>query len=547
MTPVVNFRLKGLATAATFAGIIALAAACGVEGDGPAAPGDGTATPVPVSPGLPPATPTPTPSPNHIATVKRPAQIESVSLNALVSDVNQWVLRVEYGLPGGCAKPGGYVIKESFPHQVDVFVELPADPNIACTKEYRIGTYEIPLGGGYEACKEYSTLINGAPFRLQAISPVARCAAPSPGTGQGIISGYDALFYTLQSFGVQVERGEQPKEGFFEFAPRVLKVNGQTVDVYEFATVKEAEDAATRVSADGTTYTRRDGVVQSVQWVAPVRFHLIANTITVYVGGDQNVVEALRNGAGRQFAGDASALAPYSYDHLLSALELAGFMVSPSASASKPLFGSAGRVLMAGGAEVHVFAFDSEAAARKAQERVTLDGAVIGQADGTVVRYDWEDYPHFFRRSNLIAFYVGRDVKLLTALQASLGPQFAGIPSDGVLKPVETPAPAQERVVVDAPIESVEVLFLKSNPVRHVARVVSGLPSGCAKFDGYAIERSGRVIKVNVTNTMPASPYLACTAIYGMVTTDIDLGGGLEQGAEYTLYVNTTEMKFTAQ
>ena len=38
----------------------------------------------------------------------------------------------------------------------------------------------------------------------------------------------------------------------------------------------------------------------------------------------------------------------------------------------------------------------------------------------------WMAAPHFFRRSRVIALYLGNDPKVLSALQQVLGSQFAG-------------------------------------------------------------------------------------------------------------------------
>lgn len=106
----------------------------------------------------------------------------------------------------------------------------------------------------------------------------------------------------------------------------------------------------------------------------------------------------------------------------------------------------------------------------------------------------------------------------------------------------------ERRVVVEAPIEEIEVLFLESFPVQHRLRVVSGLPSGCAAFDGIEVVRDGTMFTVTVTNTMPAPDQdIACTMIYGYHESTVDLGNDLESGIEYTVYVNDKVTTFVAQ
>ena len=106
----------------------------------------------------------------------------------------------------------------------------------------------------------------------------------------------------------------------------------------------------------------------------------------------------------------------------------------------------------------------------------------------------------------------------------------------------------ERRVVVEAPIEEVEVLFLESFPVQHRLRVVSGLPSGCAAFDDIEVVRDGTTFTVTVTNTMPAPDQdIACTMIYGYHESTVDLGNDLESGTEYTVHVNDQVTTFVAQ
>lgn len=105
-----------------------------------------------------------------------------------------------------------------------------------------------------------------------------------------------------------------------------------------------------------------------------------------------------------------------------------------------------------------------------------------------------------------------------------------------------------EQVAELAPIEEVEVLFLESFPVQHRLRVVSGLPSGCARFDRIEVERAGTTFEVTVWNLVPAPDQeIACTMIYGFKESSVDLGSDLEAGTEYTVHVNDRTVTFVAR
>jgi hypothetical protein len=114
--------------------------------------------------------------------------------------------------------------------------------------------------------------------------------------------------------------------------------------------------------------------------------------------------------------------------------------------------------------------------------------------------------------------------------------------------PVPSPQPldpSQQRVL--APIESVDVRIAESFPPQYFAAVTSGLPSGCARFDHYTVDRSGDTVTITLWNRMPADPRMACTMIYGYIEHNIALGSDFQSGRTYTLKVNDVTKTFTAQ
>lgn len=107
---------------------------------------------------------------------------------------------------------------------------------------------------------------------------------------------------------------------------------------------------------------------------------------------------------------------------------------------------------------------------------------------------------------------------------------------------------SSDRVVVESPIEELDVLMRESSPVQYAAVITSGLPSGCAEFDKAVITgRDGTTITIRVTHTMPADENTACTMIYGYHESVVELGTDFVSGTQYTLKVNDEETTFTAQ
>ncbi len=111
------------------------------------------------------------------------------------------------------------------------------------------------------------------------------------------------------------------------------------------------------------------------------------------------------------------------------------------------------------------------------------------------------------------------------------------------------PPPLFPTVEALAPIESVELLILESFPPQYNLLITSGLPSGCAEFSRYDVQRvDDTTIAVQIWNLVPAPDSLiACTAIYGLVDTTISLGSDFVSGVTYTVTVNDFETTFDAQ
>jgi hypothetical protein len=102
---------------------------------------------------------------------------------------------------------------------------------------------------------------------------------------------------------------------------------------------------------------------------------------------------------------------------------------------------------------------------------------------------------------------------------------------------------------VRAPIESVKINIAESFPPQYFVAIMSGLPSGCAKFNDYEVSRDGNTVSIEVTNLQPAEgQMIACTAIYGYHDSNINLGTDFVGGERYTVKVNDSVTEtFVAQ
>lgn len=114
----------------------------------------------------------------------------------------------------------------------------------------------------------------------------------------------------------------------------------------------------------------------------------------------------------------------------------------------------------------------------------------------------------------------------------------------------ETTFPKDElaMVTVPAPIENATVVVPEAGG-DYMLEVTSGLPSGCARFDGYEVEQVGKEFVATVTNVVPdPSEPIACTAIYGYHDEKITLDGEIVSGETYDVTVNRESAdSFTAK
>ena len=145
------------------------------------------------------------------------------------------------------------------------------------------------------------------------------------------------------------------------FAPQgqVLTVNGEDIQAFEFGSAEEADAAAGGVSATGSSIvtTMADGTQKAsmVTWVVPPHFYKAGKLIVLYVGCDGDVIDALQEAMGPQFAGGAGVsqcpdqVPPTTpivshggpvkdYVSLVDNLRAAGATLDPAGTVSQPFF-----------------------------------------------------------------------------------------------------------------------------------------------------------------------------------------------------------------
>ena len=105
-----------------------------------------------------------------------------------------------------------------------------------------------------------------------------------------------------------------------------------------------------------------------------------------------------------------------------------------------------------------------------------------------------------------------------------------------------------DRMVVEAPIQDLNLITSADIPTQYSVAITSGLPNGCAEFhDGRITGNTGTLITVEITNTVPKDPNVVCSEVYGTHQSLLNLGSSFTPGTLYTVRVNTGEVRFTPE
>lgn len=119
-----------------------------------------------------------------------------------------------------------------------------------------------------------------------------------PTSHGGPVKDYVSLVDHLRSAGATVVPTGSVTQPFFSVPGLVITVNGEQVQIYEYANDDGANTDAARISPDGGTIGN-----SMVDWVASPHFYKVGQLIVLYVGTNKAVTHVLEMTLGPQFAG----------------------------------------------------------------------------------------------------------------------------------------------------------------------------------------------------------------------------------------------------
>ena len=128
----------------------------------------------------------------------------------------------------------------------------------------------------------------------------AACSVNQSGSSAPVekVMTHDQLLAALQSVGIDAVPAGDITQPFFEPVGKIIKVNDQEIQVFEFSTAGDAEIAAGTISPEGSSIG-----TSMVAWIAPPHFYRAGNIIVLYLGNEGNLVKGLEDMLGGQIAG----------------------------------------------------------------------------------------------------------------------------------------------------------------------------------------------------------------------------------------------------
>jgi len=131
---------------------------------------------------------------------------------------------------------------------------------------------------------------------LAACAPVlTRSEQPC---GRSAVADHGALIGALRAAGAKVVQEQMLRQPFFDVEARILEVDGEGVQVFEYGDAATTAAQAARVSSDGSQI----GTSKPL-WVGPPHFYRKGRLLVLYVGEDTRTLERLACLLGPPFAG----------------------------------------------------------------------------------------------------------------------------------------------------------------------------------------------------------------------------------------------------
>lgn len=142
------------------------------------------------------------------------------------------------------------------------------------------------------------TTVGINPQSNQATEKEATSPSTPPVSHGGPVQDYVSLIDNLRKQGATVNLAGDVTQPFFTATGKVISVNGEEVQIFEYADTAAAKAEATKISPDGSTIG-----TSMASWRSNPHFFQKERLIGLYVGTNAGVNQLLTNALGPQVAG----------------------------------------------------------------------------------------------------------------------------------------------------------------------------------------------------------------------------------------------------
>lgn len=111
------------------------------------------------------------------------------------------------------------------------------------------------------------------------------------------ITNLSGFVEALRDQGAVVEETGEVEQPFLSVKGKSIAVNGQSLQIYEYAGAAEVEIDAAGIGPDGSPPT------MMISWIDAPHFYHSGSLIVLYVGSDSETLQTLEDILGHQFAG----------------------------------------------------------------------------------------------------------------------------------------------------------------------------------------------------------------------------------------------------
>jgi len=114
----------------------------------------------------------------------------------------------------------------------------------------------------------------------------------------GAVTDLVSLVDNLRALGASVEPADDIEQVFFSVIGHIIRVNGEDVQVFEYADRAAANSAAALIAPDAGSIG-----TSMISWVATPHVYKSGRLIVLYIGDNRDITALLQNVLGPQFAG----------------------------------------------------------------------------------------------------------------------------------------------------------------------------------------------------------------------------------------------------